>query len=154
MPLQVVAGLYGPDGARLPISAAEVDTLGGTAAVLTGLSLMPPAPVPPPPLARPLEIRAADQIALIATSLPADDALASGDEAIELQINWEALAHPARAYTLFLHLVDDSGGLAAQYDGPPVAGFATDAWPPGSRWSGRYAIAPELCCRRSRAFPA
>lgn len=53
---------------------------------------------------------------------------------VTLQLQWETLATPAADYTLFVHLVDGAGALAAQQDQPPLGGFApTHTWQPGQR---------------------
>lgn len=53
---------------------------------------------------------------------------------LTLQLQWDALATPAADYTLFVHLVNAAGVLAAQQDQPPLGGFApTHTWQPGQR---------------------
>ncbi|HAJ35794.1 MAG TPA: hypothetical protein DCL15_08885, partial [Chloroflexi bacterium] len=73
---------------------------------------------------------------------------------VTLQLQWDALATPATDYTIFVHLVDAAGALAAQQDQPPLGGFApTHTWQPGQRLvdavtltlppdlaAGRYAV--------------
>ncbi|MBO9361420.1 MAG: hypothetical protein J7452_04385 [Thermoflexus sp.] len=53
-------------------------------------------------------------------------------EAGELILAWEALAPPERRWHVFVHLLDEKGGLLGQADGPMAGGLApTDAWRTG-----------------------
>jgi hypothetical protein len=45
---------------------------------------------------------------------------------------WEATAVPPEDYTVFVHLLDESGTLRGQGDGPPMNGYyPTSLWEPG-----------------------
>jgi hypothetical protein len=47
---------------------------------------------------------------------------------------WEALEPNGRDYTVFLHLIDESGELVAQDDSPPLDNrFPTSLWTAGER---------------------
>lgn len=49
-----------------------------------------------------------------------------------LTLYWKTRAAPPADYTVFIHLLDESGQLAAQFDGPPTAGsYPTSLWEPG-----------------------
>ncbi len=49
-----------------------------------------------------------------------------------LRVYWQALSPPLADYTVFLHLVDEHGRIAAQWDAQPMGGFApTSSWRPG-----------------------
>jgi len=51
---------------------------------------------------------------------------------VRVTLYWEATAVPAEDYTVFVHLLDGSGSLRGQGDGPPVGGdYATSLWVPG-----------------------
>lgn len=51
---------------------------------------------------------------------------------LRFSLYWRALAGQETAYTVFAHLLDASGALVAQSDGPPAGGaFPTTAWPVG-----------------------
>jgi hypothetical protein len=51
---------------------------------------------------------------------------------LQLTLFWQAQASPPADYTVFVHLVDPDGRLAAQADGPPAAGaYPTSLWDPG-----------------------
>ncbi len=52
--------------------------------------------------------------------------------ALAVNLTWRATAPPARDYTVFVHLLDSSGKLAAQDDSQPAAGrFPTSLLPAG-----------------------
>lgn len=68
-------------------------------------------------------------ISLAGFSLPA--VIAAGQPAT-VTLHWEATELQQIDYTVFVHIVDSSGGIAAQADGPPLGGFwPTSAWQPG-----------------------
>jgi hypothetical protein len=49
-------------------------------------------------------------------------------EAIDVTLYWRALA-PAKNYTVFVHLLDDTGQLRSQHDSPPMDGrYPTQNW--------------------------
>ncbi len=51
---------------------------------------------------------------------------------IDLTLTWQALAGDGRSYQVFVHLLDDSGELVAQADGPPQGGrYPTSIWTAG-----------------------
>jgi hypothetical protein len=53
-------------------------------------------------------------------------------QASDITLYWQATATPQRDYTVFMHLLDDAGNLAAQADGPPAAGrYPTTLWGAG-----------------------
>ena len=83
-------------------------------------------------IARPGAPFAFGDVALLSgATLPAT---ATPGAPITLQLQWDALATPAADYTIFVHLVDAAGALAAQQDQPPLGGFApTHTWQPGQR---------------------
>jgi hypothetical protein len=64
---------------------------------------------------------------------------------INVALRWEAIRTPAADYTVFVHLLDASGALVAQHDGPPAAGYA-----PIGGWSAGDTVLD----RRSVALPA
>jgi hypothetical protein len=54
---------------------------------------------------------------------------------------WEVLSPVEVDYTVFVHLIDDTGNLAANGDGPPLAGgFPTGMWEPGDTVVDRHVI--------------
>lgn len=49
-----------------------------------------------------------------------------------LTLYWQATVIPPADYTIFVHLLDAEGNLAAQFDGPPANGaYPTSLWNPG-----------------------
>lgn len=51
---------------------------------------------------------------------------------LQLQLYWESLAETGVDYTLFVHVQDQAGNLAAQMDRPPVNGsYPTSLWSSG-----------------------
>ena len=58
-------------------------------------------------------------------------AVATGDR-VYVQLDWRVLAPPAFLPTVFVHVYDATGALAAQSDGPIAGGLAPfDLWAPG-----------------------
>lgn len=71
----------------------------------------------------------AGALALVGVQLPEGPVTAG--EALPLQLYWASLAQVNDDYTVFVHLMDESGTLAGQGDGPPVNGhYPTSAWRP------------------------
>jgi hypothetical protein len=57
--------------------------------------------------------------------------LSAGDS-VELVLYWQALAKLDRDYTVFVHILDESGQIAGQWDAMPRDNtFPTTAWPVG-----------------------
>lgn len=66
---------------------------------------------------------------------------AAGERRVEVRLRWLALAPTERDYTVFVHLLDDTGKLVAQHDGPPQAGaYPTSAWQPGEEVDDLHAL--------------
>jgi hypothetical protein len=79
----------------------------------------------PPPLEPPVTLKMnwADGIALAGYGL---------DSRMNLTLYWRATDMPSQDYTVFVHLLDESGVLRGQGDGPPVGGdYPTSLWEPG-----------------------
>jgi 4-amino-4-deoxy-L-arabinose transferase-like glycosyltransferase len=52
--------------------------------------------------------------------------------ALKLKLYWQCLAQTNSDYTVFIHLLDETGRLVAQIDGPPAAGqYPTSLWDTG-----------------------
>ncbi|MFQ6014048.1 MAG: ArnT family glycosyltransferase [Anaerolineae bacterium] len=146
VPMRVLAGIYGERLERLPITASLVETLGGNAAVITGVSIMPEPLAPLSEPARPLNLTFGRDIAVTGTDLPEHFELDPTSASLAVSLDWATESHPVHRYHLFLHFLDSGGNLVSQFDGPPIPEFPTDTWPPGSRWRGNYSIElpPEL----------
>ena len=62
---------------------------------------------------------------------------------LRLVLYWRALARMDTAYTVFVHLVDETGRILTQQDSEPVAGdIPTTAWLPGEVVSDVYTLQP------------
>ncbi len=72
-----------------------------------------------------------DKMRLVSWQVAAQD-----DSSLALDLNWQALDESRADYTLFVHLLDAEGRLAAQWDGPlGSAEMPSSIWPArGSRW--------------------
>jgi len=56
----------------------------------------------------------------------------NSNEITALTLYWQANAIPRSDYTVFVHLLDSTGQLVGQADGPPAAGaYPTSLWEPG-----------------------
>jgi hypothetical protein len=68
--------------------------------------------------------------AIAITGAP-NGSFAPGDE-LRVRFDWHAIQRPEGDFTVFFQLLDASGKLVAQTDGPPVAGrYPTGAWDAG-----------------------
>jgi hypothetical protein len=60
----------------------------------------------------------------------------------EVTLFWEALERPAKDYTVFVHLLDGDGQIAASHDGMPLEDrFPTSAWRPGMIIPDKHTLA-------------
>jgi 4-amino-4-deoxy-L-arabinose transferase-like glycosyltransferase len=97
---------------------------GGDRAVVSVFKIpLPPSAMAP---AQTLDTRLGDIIALNGYTVEA----AAGT--VRVRLFWQALQAPSVDYTVFVHLVDAAGNLAAQFDGQPLSGqYPTSIWSPG-----------------------
>ncbi len=73
--------------------------------------------------------RFGEEIILYGFAYSAREMALSADGHIELQLVWQALQAPQRAYKVFVHVADETGRPWAQLDSEPVAGQRpTDGW--------------------------
>lgn len=69
-------------------------------------------------------------IRLLGYDLSAERIAARGE--LQLTLYWQAVNTPDRSYTVFVHLLDPAGRIAAQHDGVPNDGASpTSGWLPG-----------------------
>jgi hypothetical protein len=68
---------------------------------------------------------------------------------LTVALYWEAMATPPEDYTVFVHLIDESGISHGQGDGPPVRGDY-----PTSHWESGEVIADEHAVTVQSAAPA
>jgi uncharacterized membrane protein len=61
--------------------------------------------------------------------------------ALDLTLHWQALTSPDRAYTVFVHLLDEAGTVKGYGDGEPGAGaYPTTGWLPGEYLTDRHTV--------------
>lgn len=78
------------------------------------------------------------QILLVGARLP--ESVEAG-EPLLLELTWQPLTAIDRDYTVFTHLVDETGTLVAQSDSQPGGGVnPTSGWQPGEVINDKYAI--------------
>ena len=64
-----------------------------------------------------------------------------GETAVTVTLLWESVGAVPENYTVFVHLLDDSGALVAQHDGVPLLGTRpTTSWQPGERLLDRHEL--------------
>ncbi|MGD8791296.1 MAG: glycosyltransferase family 39 protein [Anaerolineae bacterium] len=121
---RLVVGLYDAVSLdRLPLAGGAAES-----AILDYLWLgrRPPEPAP----VHEVEVVYGGAIRLSGYDLSPEPASA-GDE-LALTLYWQRLAPVDEDYIVFVHLVDGSGEIAAQGDGPPLGGaYPTSYWQPG-----------------------
>ncbi len=67
---------------------------------------------------------------------------AAAGEPLAVTLFWQSGAPVAEAYSVFVHLLDGDGQLAANQDGPPDNGrFPTDSWLPGMTVADTHLLA-------------
>lgn len=77
-----------------------------------------------------LDVAFADSLTLLGYDLETGDVVAG--DTIPLALHWQASGSPSKEYTVFVHLLDDSGEQIAGADGPPVNGdYPTNLWRAG-----------------------
>ncbi len=92
------------------------------------------APVPVEEIAHPLAYDLGERIELIGYDV-------SAGETLTLTLYWRARAEMDEAYTVFVHLLDESDTLRAQSDGPPLNNdYPTPFWSPGEVLSDTHVM--------------
>jgi len=142
MPLPDTKTLTVP--ADLPDGIYRLEALAYSASTVTPLA--DPAPVawfqkglPPAPSHR-FDATWQDEIVLAGAD-PISSTVTAGTT-LSVRLVWSATAHPQQDYTIFVHLVDESGIPLAQNDRQPLNGFyPTTAWTPGIWVEERYTLA-------------
>jgi len=93
----------------------------------------------PPSISHPLEARSGESIAFLGYDLEPVE-VTPGDT-LHLTLYWQALEQPHRAYTVFTHLLDETGRLQGQQDNMPVRNrIPTTCWQPGEFITDPYDI--------------
>lgn len=133
--LLVSVGLFDPRAHRaLPAWGPDNSPLEMIIVGQARLAEGPGEPQPEPPT--PLVMNWADGISLAGVGWdPASQ---------NLSLFWSATARPGQDYTVFVHLVDKSGNMIGQGDGPPVNGdYPTGLWEPGDGVVDVHHITPD-----------
>lgn len=94
----------------------------------------------PAPAASPLSATFGNEIGLISSQVQVPEPARPGSS-LRITLRWRALTKPKASYKIFVHLLDPSGKVAAQHDGPPLGGaFPTDQWRAGEVLVDRYTL--------------
>lgn len=92
-----------------------------------------------PVIQHPLQTSLGGMVQLLGYAISADKVKA-GDE-LKLTLYWQALKEMKISYTVFTHLVDESGGIWGQKDNPPVNNtYLTTEWQVGEIVIDNYEI--------------
>ncbi len=80
---------------------------------------------------RPVQARFGEDLILLTSHTVSPTPIQAG-EALTVTLYWRALQSPPADYQVFVHLLDSTGQLIAQHDGPPRLGlYPTSAWAAG-----------------------
>jgi hypothetical protein len=121
------------DDRQLPVLQGEDDNV--LDRIKLGYVIVPQAP--PAVDTFPVHARFGEEIVLVEAALGE----AAPGERLAVTLIWEALSLPADDYTVFVHLLDETGALVAGDDGKPGAGrFPTLAWRPGTTVTDRHEL--------------
>jgi 4-amino-4-deoxy-L-arabinose transferase-like glycosyltransferase len=128
-----------PEPGRTTVDVAEILTLGQVIEV----------PATEVPTAN-ASARFGEAIELVAVELPAE---VTPGTLLPVQLYWKVLAPVPRDYTVFVHVLDGAGKMAAQLDRPPGGGTSpTSSWRPGTYLRDTYPVTlpPGLASGRYR----
>jgi hypothetical protein len=119
-------GLYDPDtGQRLPVAGGPD---AGNTVRLQVIQVTPGRGLRPRDVPNPVSFRLGDHIQLLGYEWGPGD-----PSGTLLTLYWQASAPIEVDYVVFVHLLDENGGLAWGADGPPLGGlYPASAWRPGS----------------------
>ncbi|MGQ9493541.1 MAG: hypothetical protein ACUVR2_07240 [Anaerolineae bacterium] len=133
---QLEVGLYEHASQhRLTATMDQGQALGDSARFHT-LSITPTHPGPIP---NPMQVNFGDRIALVGYQLN-QRAVKRGDT-IRLTLYWQALQRMHENYSVFIHLISESGERAAQIDSWPQHGKApTSSWQPDAVMQDEYEL--------------
>jgi hypothetical protein len=97
----------------------------------------------PAPTSQPVDATLDDQIRLVGYDLilPPTRGELEGGKSLSLTLYWQALRPPEDDYTIFVHLMNSDGNLAAQHDAPPLDGvYPTSEWIVGDLFTQRIEL--------------
>jgi len=82
----------------------------------------------------PQATRFGDHIFLESVEITPDPPVVRPGDVLSVTLTWRADGRPARAYTVFVHLIGENGQIITQGDGPPQGGeYPTSFWDAGER---------------------
>jgi hypothetical protein len=125
---RLIAGLFrASDGARLATpSGADFVSVGDITVRGRQHNLTPPQSQ------HPADSRFGDVARLLDYDLATPIAGATPGDTLDLTLHWQALASADRAYTVFVHLLDEAGTVKGYGDSEPGGGaYPTTGWLPG-----------------------
>ena len=121
-------------GRRLAILPGQGEGQQGDAIHLQQVHVLPARPLRVAAVPNPHTYRLGERIELLGHRLEAGflpESRIQPGQAITLTLYWRASAPVPTDYTVFVHLLDASGGVRAQHDGRPMQGrYPTTAWLP------------------------
>jgi 4-amino-4-deoxy-L-arabinose transferase-like glycosyltransferase len=125
---RLAIGIYDPDtGEHLEPTNPQGQPLGLIFAGGIKIAAPEPEAIEVPNRVR---YRVGDTIALIGYAV--EPLSVAPDDTLRVTLYWEATATPPEDYTVFVHLLDESGALRSQGDGPPMLGdYPTSLWETG-----------------------
>jgi len=99
----------------------------------------PERPITPPLIEHPLDFRWGEVVRLLGYDLEPTEVESGGS--LHLTLCWQALSTMETSYTVFIHLLDEEGGLRGQQDSVPGQGtLPTTGWMSGEVITDRYDI--------------
>jgi len=134
---RLIAGLFRPaDGERLH-TASGADHLALGTVIVHG---RPHAMTPPQP-AHAADVRFGEIARLVGYDLTLPTAGAVPGDTLPLTLYWQAIGTADRAYTVFVHLLDQNGALHGYGDAEPAGGQCpTTGWLPGEYLTDPHAV--------------
>jgi hypothetical protein len=85
-----------------------------------------------PSTAQPLEASFDDQVELLGYARSPENGRIAPRRRLHVTLYWQSLAEVDQDYTVFVHLVDQTGRIYSQHDGQPAAGlYSTSKWKEG-----------------------
>ena len=128
------------DGRRLPVTVSGQPADGALGLELVRVGASRPADVPEQDRVEPAPVFD-EVIALRGARVEAVDGREDRAAQIRVLLWWEALAPPAADLTVFVHLLDESGALVGDGDGPPIGGgFPTSMWQPMDQVADEHVV--------------
>jgi 4-amino-4-deoxy-L-arabinose transferase-like glycosyltransferase len=134
----VLVGLYYHDNLmRLPIFDPQGQRAGPQ--LTLGPIKVHGRPPPIPTVANPQPAQLADGITFLGDSVAS---VPAPGQPLQVTLYWSARSRPSTDYTVFVHLLDSAGHIAAQADAPPESGgYPTSVWDAGETIADPHELA-------------